>query len=947
MERENKIDSGKVTKGILAVRLFAEDELAEEGLSENRIKEIVKRETGRFQLNPEEENLVARTIMAETGHTLENGILISAEHKKWVLDEKKNDMPYTKRYLEYLKTDPEEHLPIKVVRSLDETTDEIMDCLGDPKTPNFKRYGIVMGEVQSGKTGTYAMLSDKAVDTGYQIIILLTGTTELLRKQTQGRMDRALTGIQSDIGNDSVGESKYTGVGKIGAKIRPEMITLTSVKNDFRRDFAAQLKVPISDVNTPFFVALKKNKNILRNLQSWLRENLPGNEKTFVKPMLLIDDEADNASVNVSSDPELNSTINRGIKGVLSLFDSYTYVGFTATPFANIFIDPDKENDLYPHDFIYCLSSPSNYVSPESIFCESGANSFMIRDIPVGDNGLKEIPYKHSKELKVESLPVTLIDAINCYVMSCAVRDLRGQTKDHMSMLINVSRFTNIQEQIKELVSDYLYRLKNSINAYAGLDSDASLKDPLIKALKDSWNIDYQSTIPDTGITWDMARKMLPASSGPIVVRSVNQKNGPKNLDYEGSKNGLRVMAIGGNSLSRGLTLEGLCISYFYRRSESYDTLMQMGRWFGYRDGYADLCRIWMTSESRDWYDYIAKATAELRIEFEIMRNLGSTPDHFGFRVRNDIRGLLVTARNKMRHAQDAVITKCISGEMLWTSRLDTNPDRVDFNDLQVRNLARELDQNSPGFFSSITDNRVWRNVPRDIVVNFLLNFKHPAEDTLFDVNAVKNIIEETPELEKWVVAIQHGTSKRRFSLSDGVSVTAVKRTSFSRKAGERADAGHIRLTSSALVTPENMIEGLCIDDIADGRCTKENRAILDKTVEDLRSKYPVKSDSKGNLNYPANAYLKTKKRQPIMLIYPVDLGTPEKEEGRDVEKIREKNEVRSRLNDSQFPIGIALGFPAYRDENDEANDGKMMISYKTTAIYARMRGNEDLDEEE
>lgn len=946
MDREITINPKNVTKGVQAVKLFSEEELEKDSLSENQIRAIVKKDTALLHLSPEEENQVARRIMEESSHTIEKGVLLSAEHKKWFLDAKKKVMPHTLRFLEYLKQDPK--LSLKVIRSLDETTDEIMDCLGDPNTHYFKRYGVVMGEVQSGKTSTYAMLCNKAVDTGYQIIILLTGTTELLRKQTQGRMDRSLTGIRSDMGNNSVGKSKYIGVGEIDSK-SPEMITLTSVKNDFKRDFASQLKVPISDVNVPIFVALKKNKDILRSLQSWLKDNLRGNDKTFAKSMLLVDDEADNASVNVSSDPEQNSVINSGIKGVLSLFDSYTYVGFTATPFANIFIDPDKENDLYPHDFIYCLSSPSNYVSPESIFCEGGKNSFMLRDIPVGEDGLKEIPFKHSKELNVESLPATLTDAINCFVLSCAVRDLRGHTTDHMSMLVNVSRFTDVQERVKELIADYLYKLKNSIAAYASLDSENSLKDMLIKSLKDSWDRDYQSTIPNSGISWDVVRKMLSASSAPICVRSVNQKNGPQNLDYEGSKNGLRVIAIGGNSLSRGLTLEGLCISYFYRRSESYDTLMQMGRWFGYRDDYEDLCRIWMTSESREWYDYIAKATAELRTEFIIMRNLGSTPDHFGFRVRNDIRGLLVTARNKMRYAHDDVITKCISGEMLWTSRIDTRPDRVDFNDMLVNDFVRDLEHINPGFVSCITENRVWRNIPAGNVVDFLMKFKYPAEDMLFDVNAVKNIVNDihNPELSSWDVAIQHGTSKRLFPLPEGVSVAAVRRTSFSRKVGEKAETEHIRLVSSALVTPDNMIEGLCIDDIAEGRCTKENSAILDRVIDKLRIENPVKQNENGKLNYPANTYLKTKNRRPVMLIYPVDLGEPEKEEGPNIEKIKEKNEVRRQLSDSQFPIGVALGFPAYRDESDEENDGKMMISYKTTQIYARMRGNEDLDEGE
>jgi hypothetical protein len=947
MEQEEKPDRDNIDGIKDYVRVMINREWkSSESIPEEKIKDFVTKCSALIPGSTQEEKkIAAREIMAETNHTLMPGTLLSVQHEKWFLDAKKGDMQYSERTLKYLTNCGKDSLPANVVRVLDNVTDEIMDCLGDPKTNGFKRYGLVMGEVQSGKTNTYAMMTCKAADTGYRVIILLTGTTELLRQQTQKRMDRLFVGENSGRQNGIFDGNKYIGSGSIKADVGKGIITLTSSVKDFRKDFTAAINMPLSKVENIVFMAVKKNKSILKNLHSWLRSELPANKKTFSMPMLFIDDEADNASINTASDPAENTAINKGIKSILSLFDSYTYVGFTATPYANIFINPDVENDIYPHDFIYCLNSPSNYISPVSMFEENGSNSFMLRDIPVGDKGLPEIPYKHTKELVINKLPETLIDAVNCFLLSCAVRDIWGQTSDHMSMLINVSRFTNVQERVKELVDEYLYEVKNSVKAYAALGSEEALGDGHIRKIKESWDRDYQKTIPsldDRAATWEQVLKMLPSSINPICVRSVNQKNGPQNLDYDGSKNGLRVIAVGGNSLSRGLTLKGLCVSYFYRRAESYDTLMQMGRWFGYRDTYRELCRVWMTAESCEWYAYIAEATEELRGEFNRMRELGSTPDHFGFRVRNDLGGLLVTARNKMRYTGDRMITKCVSGEMIWTSYIDTDNDRVDFNDVLVGDFLNDIEKASPSFFNQFTKNRVWTKIPAEEVVQFLNRYKHPALDYSFDVDAVTRIINETPELSSWDVAVQQGSSSRTFRFCGEMESKAVLRSSFSKKTEEGDSKKNcIRLTSSSLVTPDNMKEGLCIDEIREGKGTE-----FKIEVDRLESINPPEPKD-GKINYPAKTYLRTKDRRPLMLIYPIDLGEIEDPKNKvDPQKIEGKNEIRRGLNREQFPIGIALGFPAYRDENDESST-KMMIKYKTNAIYERMRGNEDLDEED
>jgi len=881
---------------------------------------------------------VKKKILSIYGHTLDVGsMIINSEHKAWYLARTRDtQMQYTERNLKYLQS--ERGLSPDIVSKLNDITDEIMDGFGDPKSGPFSVRGLVMGDVQSGKTNTYTTLSCKAADVGYKVIILLTGTLEILRQQTQRRLDEGLVGSESAILIKADTSRKPVGVGKINYL---PFAVFTSTDNDFKSTIASQVNVPITDLQIPVLLVVKKNKKILNNLSDWLRTR-SGPNRVLEAPLLLVDDEADNASINTASDPDEVTAINRGIRKILNLFTKSTYVGFTATPYANIFINPDEKEDLYPHEFIYCLRAANNYIGPSSMYNENGNHRFMLRKIETAtcdgvDIGLPEIPYKHGKDFRIKILPDSLIEAINCFLISCTIREMQGYGKSHMSMLVNVSRFTNVQESARELIANYIFGVKSSLELNSKLPESDSLKDKNICSIKNTWIREYK----DIGYEWMDIQMRLECAVKPIAVRSVNQKNGPKNLNYNDNPDGLRVIAVGGNSLSRGLTLEGLSQSYFYRISSNYDTLMQMGRWFGYRDDYDKLCRVWMTQDSIDWYNQISEATEELKDEFHLMRDLNKTPDDFGFRVRNDINGLLITARNKMRSAGEAYITKSLNGSLIWTSKVYVDPHIVDENNMALQEWIKRLnDLSQPLVNEFMGGNRVWPSVPGDLIADFLEMYKYPKlGNVLFDHEAVIRMIRDGQLDSNWDVAIQHGTgmvSKTLESAGLG-SIKTARRTSFTPK-----EEGTIRFNSSALITPQNLREGICIDSIREGTITKgEWKA----EIEELESKYKSalskeeieRVESKGGeFNFPAKAYLNTEKRRPLFLIYVLDIYD-EKDGTEDSDKER----IRAML-EGRTPIGIAMGFPKYDFYN--GND-RLAIKYRTSVIYDRLGGNGDLDE--
>lgn len=734
---------------------------------------------------------VKKHLASNILHTIGTALTLKGKdsaHQSWYLVQE-NDGFYWNRYRTYLKT--EKHWGIEVVNRLNETTDGVMDDLGNPKDSSrpFQRRGLLLGDVQSGKTATYTAICNKASDAGYRVIIVLAGMMENLRVQTQARLDAEFVGIESKFTLDKKADKdiryRPVGVGKIPPyRTEKRIACFTSVSTDFNKATLRALGLSLRTLNGTALFVVKKNKSVLNNLYKWLIENNADHENGIIDlPLLLIDDEADNASVNTNSEEKDPTAINHAIRNILNCFKHASYLGITATPFANIFIDPEPEGDgtikdLFPKDFLTVLPSPDLYIGADKIFGNGDADNWsedgeFQRDegeyggsiIPIENN--EQEPYfvfKHKRDLAdtLRDLPCSLREAIRYFILATAVSDIRRDNTEHRSMLVNVSRFTAVQNRLTELVKDYVGAIKTDLENYSQLPINEAMKIQNIEALASTWdkfNIDIQSSMQ-----WDeLLKSYLFKAARRIEVRAVNQVYGASSLNYhEYTKTGMRVIAVGGNSLSRGLTLEGLCVSYFYRNTMMYDTLLQMGRWFGYRPNYDDLFKVWMAEEALDWYGYITDAINELKDELRKMERQNQTPEEFGLKVRQAPGSLLITARNKMRSATSISRPITVSGRMIETPRLKGDSETLRENEMLCRRFIQSLtsDIRTPSFErDDFTNSYIWKDVPKKKIIELVSSFSTHPWNLNFQPIALSEYIEKDEgSLEFWDVAIPQGS---------------------------------------------------------------------------------------------------------------------------------------------------------------------------------------------
>src|SRR5574344_968427 len=630
---------------------------------------------------------------------------------EWYHDEDIENHFFWDRYKRYLRE--KSSIDLKSIDLLGEKTlPELMNCIGDPNEKFEGRKltrGLILGDVQSGKTSTYTGLICKAADAGYKVIILLAGITESLREQTQERIDEGIVGYSIRLVEKVVVKGK---VG-VGNDNKPRRATsFTTCAKDFVGD-CDKISTTLSEHNSIVMFVVKKNVSVLTKLYNWLKDNnLDIVEKCVPHPMLLIDDEADNASVNTRKDETDPTRTNKIIRSICNLFKNATYVGFTATPFANVFIDPDSEDsmkhaDLFPENFIYSLPTPSTYIGAKKIFYEDGkyhGNLRFISDIEEPDYTSEEYKqaskydphslnsgpfyYRHKKEWE-GNLPSSLRESILCFFIANEVRDLRGDKSKPRSMLINMSRFIKVQNIIRDYVQQTYDNFVNTVRYDFNEKSSSNKRLTLYKELHELWNKHF-SHISDVTFERIICKDTILNSVGSIEVEVVNGGKNSGKLDYK-AKPSLRVIAIGGLALSRGLTLEGLLVSYFYRNTATFDVLMQMGRWFGYRNGYDDLFQIWTSVESASWYEEIANASEELKGDIKTMFDQHLTPKDFGIRVRDFCEDLQITASNKMRSSYDLMVVESYYGNIFDTPYVSRNVEQNRKNWEEVKQLAQNL----------------------------------------------------------------------------------------------------------------------------------------------------------------------------------------------------------------------------------------------------------------
>ena len=747
----------------------------------------------------------------------------------------------------------------QVVSEIEARSKEIVGRLGDPesKVPFYSK-GLVVGEVQSGKTGNFNAVINRAIDSGYSLIIVFSGILEDLRKQTQLRLEEDVIGEGTiDVETGKTGQKGVASIHRFGPYGDDDITQIFSVTS-YETDFSTRLldqRPPLNQIN---ILVCKKNHSIIANLINWLYESLPEGFSKHSAPVLVLDDEADNASLNNlgKKGRDYASKVNGHIRALLGLFEKKSYLGYTATPFANVLQDRNEQSsqlwqvphrldgvvlkrefsqvdNLFPDDFIVLLKSPSNYVGAKQIFetlysprdddeeveklpliaplVTDHVEQFPTRVYCDPKHGLRGITHIVNKDHWEEvvgpgqifegfsnfrdyqrstdaaaadhdfprALPASLIEAVLCFLLVTAVRESRVPTmqdsalyQPHNTMLIHVSRFARWQDKTKLLVEALIEELKASIK-----NDDPTDAQSIYSELERVWHKHFSSIVGNLGaylnsedyvdefmrpIAFDAVRDYLPDIVGAIDVKALNSSTKDQ-LKYK-KNSPLKIIAIGGNRLSRGFTLEGLTINYFVRTTNYSDTLFQMGRWFGYRPGYLDCCRIFTTGDAFQKFNQTTRTVEELEIEFRKMaaQPKRNSPSSYLLRVRKTPGTLKITRPGILKDTE--TVRWSYQDSLQQTTTFDVSKEKIEAVWSDFRRHVAPRFKSAGGcanddFFTYTTD--------ADGVLD-LLNYEnnfHPD-----DLEAMKRYIvlcKERSLLTNWTIAVKT-TGRAKEALGKG-----------------------------------------------------------------------------------------------------------------------------------------------------------------------------------
>jgi hypothetical protein len=773
--------------------------------------------------------------------------LTKKEFKTWLTAERKEELKnawnYSDRYFTLLEKAGRSE---KIIEETKRTSLEILEKMGDPKSrEEFYVKGLVVGSVQAGKTQNFNAVINRAIDSGYGLIIVLAGLMEDLRNQTQLRIENDVIGEGLDIDTDTLvkkGVGAIRRFGNMGDSSVAQVISITSAKSDFKKSL---LDADFSLNHTNILVC-KNNVSVLRNLIVWLHDYLEENKDQHDIPLLILDDEADNASLNNEGKRgrEYASKTNGHIRALLALFKRKTYLGYTATPFANILADRNdapennwivkykvrgqaeekvlqRVDNLFPDDFIVLLNPPTNYVGAKQIFetIKPIDNKAELK-IPlvelVNDNieyfpdqvystsngelvGVLKIKNQNDWNEKIgqfnsyfdfadyreyrrqtrssrtgddfpRRLPDSIKESILCFILSIAIRESRKPAmvnstmfNPHNSMLIHISRYTLWQNSLKDLIDVYLRDLQSS------LQLDDPINPSSIFATFEKIWFKYYSTIIENvsdylpegykdeflkPISFETIKNnFLTDAIKGIEVKAVNSFTGDKLVYPKNTPK--KYIAIGGNRLSRGFTLEGLSINYFIRSTDYSDALLQMGRWFGYRPGYLDCCKLFITRDSMEKYDMVTRTIEELETEFRKMEEKDKTPRNFILRVKKHPGALKITRPSILRDTKE--VNWSYQDELEQTTGFDISKEKIDsvwskFKEHIVGKFKFEVKMKSDGmtkagFLTTETD--------IDEIMEILKQENNFGIETCDSIIKFLERCKSVNKLKRWTIAIK------------------------------------------------------------------------------------------------------------------------------------------------------------------------------------------------
>ena len=723
-----------------------------------------------------------------------------------------------------------------IVENLSETSKKILEQCPDPiKNEEFQYKGLVIGHIQSGKTANMTAFIARAADYGYKFFIILAGRYNELRLQTQNRIDQDVTG-KSEMQSLKCVKHEHE------AKKTPWFrMTEANIKGDFDSGTVTLDLNP----STPKIAVIKKNIKIMEKFIKYLKSN--SLLKNF--PAIIIDDECDEASINTNYSQEDEdkdpSKTNALIREILHLFPKHTYIGFTATPFANVLIDMNNDDDLYPKNFIFSLDEPDEYFGPKKLF-GSGMSFSTLLDEPSRDSELDVIRIIKEEEMnEMENIddqidpPDILFKSISAFVLSNCARMLRGQTENHYSMLIHPSHIKNIHEKYKKWVEEELDILK-------GVATYPKKFKGYLKKIKTYWEQDFFKVSENERVKsfsfndiWKFSEKIL----NSIEVKVLNS-DFDHVLEYE--KDERRYIIIGGNKLSRGLTLEGLSISLYLRpepkTGNKYDTLLQMGRWFGYRKGYHDLTRIFVTDQIAEDFSDLATVEIELREDIKKYSEKDITPKKIAPLIRCHPT-MQVTSNLKMGAGEKINIS--LSGKTIQTIVFPLQ-DMIKLKENQKTIVAwlkaiGDYNKDWP-----LKEYYTWEKVSSNDILNLVANYHFGESPRQVNRKTITEYIRNqnsVDELIDWTVILPPGKKKgEAFSWISGVSTRKIVRRIDKRQRTQRTaikvltESAHIKAVDEKFLISSNPKKGALLIYIIDKNSYQgtDKSLFLDKTGEDV-----------------------------------------------------------------------------------------------------------------
>lgn len=746
------------------------------------------------------------------------------ERIKWNNDDTKS---YRTRYLKYLEQIGRSNL---IIKETERSSLEIIKKLGDPESDEqFFIKGLVVGSVQSGKTSNFNAVINSSIDVGYKLIIVLSGLMEDLRSQTQKRIEKEVEGKMIRT-NEFIGVGEISSFGQLGKHPDINQVVVpTSEKNDFNRTMQ---EAQFSLNNTNILIC-KKNTSVLQNLLLWLHDYLNENNDKHNIPLLIIDDEADNASINNlgHKGKEYSNKINGHIRALLALFSKKTYIGYTATPFANVLqdlnetptkkwivkdsrnnieVEFDQEGNLFPEDFIELLYPPNNYLGPKNFFetriedvkkiepliaepISDHIESFPERvlddedgSIIVVDKVNDKYEFEKNENLKMifgeysnykrltrsptrhdefpKHLPESLKTAIKSFIISVSIRSSRRQEmfgsnlfQRHNTMLIHISRFTEWQNRTKRLIEMYIDSIRDRL-------VNDNINDPnsIYTEFQKVWMKEFVYTIDNiseylpyndeflTKKTFNEIKEYLINSISGIEIKAVNTIE-KDILDYD--KSDKKYIVIGGNKLSRGFTLEGLSINYFIRNTNYADALLQMGRWFGYRPGYIDCCKLFSTYDTLNKFDLCTWTIEELEEEFKKLVNspIPQKPRDYATKILSHRGVLKITRPSVLKNS--STIKGSFEDRVEQSTEFYLNKSTLEKSWLKFKELYKKYENkfnyDSESGFLKLNTNKEGLFEFLNSQKTFTSNFENFALQRFID------ICEEYNKVTNWTIAIR------------------------------------------------------------------------------------------------------------------------------------------------------------------------------------------------